>query len=1212
MKNKFKMFGLLVLTMIATLVIGATKVDAENVADKLTVNSWTYSNPPLSFPHTFYTRTSSNNRYVYCTDYVKKTPRSGITYTKSGLVTDNGVNYIVKNAFTNIKKTEDYFVYQTALWIYMQDKGLMSKSSHITTFKNTVTKSNSATATKIKNIVANAKKASKNDTSAPTISITGVNGVTFSLDTDKKYYVSSKIKVTSSTGKYDVSFTNAPKGTTYKIKDGYLYVYVLASEISNLKTSFTINVSNSKTIYTVYNYKPSNSNYQKVAVPYKDVKTAKASLNLIINKTVSIPVNKVDANTKKAVSGAELQITNSSGKVIDKWVTDGKEHKVTGLSQGTYTLTETKAPNGYNLNNVSIKFTIDSKGNVKNSDGITVTSISYLDYQALKVIKIDKDTSKAISGAKLQITNSSGKVIDSWVTDGKEHTITSLSQGTYTLSEKEAPEGYILNNDSVKFIVDKYGKVTDLNGNDLIKLTITNVKNSVTISKQDITTNKELPGATLVLKDENDKVIDTWVSTTTSHVINGLAAGSYKLTETISPKGYVISKETITFTIDKYGKIVDKNGNKIDKVVMYNTPEKERNVIISKQDITTSKELPGATLKVLDKNDKVIDTWVSGTEPHQIKGIAIGTYTLVEVIAPNGYILSSEEIKFTIDKDGNVLDKNNKKIDKVVMYNTPKKQINIEISKQDITTRKELPGASLTVVDSNNKIIDTWISSTEPHIIKDIATGTYTLTETQAPNGYVLSTEKIKFTIDKDGKITDKDGNKIEKIVMYNKPIEEKTITISKQDITTSKELPGASLTLKDENGNIIDSWISENTAHKIEKIKAGTYILTETQAPNGYVLSTEEIKFTIDKNGQIYDNDGNKIEKIVMFNSPIKKVNVEISKQDIATSKELPGASLTVKDESGKIIDSWVSGTESHIIKDLTEGTYTLTETQAPDGYVLSSEMITFKIDKNGKLVNSKGESIDKIIMYNEKENKTFNVPIVKQDSKTHKNLAGATFEIKDQDGNKVDSWVSTVEAHTIELEAGVYTLTEISAPKGYILNNTPITFNVTNDGKITDKDGNLINTIIMNNTKEEVITKVKISKQDVTNGKELPGAHLVVKDKDGNVIDNWTSTDKPHEITGLTPGKYTLNELIAPNGYVLSDETITFEVKEDGSVTSVVMYNKPEDVPTTPSKPTTPGKEIEVENTSSFKNIASSLFGGIALSLGTFTIYKKKKEFN
>lgn len=1113
MKNKFKMFGLLVLTMIATLVIGATKVDAENVADKLTVNSWTYSNPPLSFPHTFYTRTSSNNRYVYCTDYIKKTPRSGITYTKSGIVTDNGVNYIVKNAFTNIKKTEDYFVYQTALWIYMQDKGLMSKSSHITTFKNTVTKSNSATATKIKNIVANAKKASKNDTSAPTISITGVNGVTFSLDTDKKYYVSSKIKVTSSTGKYDVSFTNAPKGTTYKIKDGYLYVYVLASEISNLKTSFTINVSNSKTIYTVYNYKPSNSNYQKVAVPYKDVKTAKASLNLIINKTVSIPVNKVDANTKKAVSGAELQITNSSGKVIDKWVSDGKEHKVTGLSQGTYTLTETKAPNGYNLNNVSIKFTIDSKGNVKNSDGITVTSISYLDYQALKVIKIDKDTSKAISGAKLQITNSSGKVIDSWVTDGKEHTITSLSQGTYTLSEKEAPEGYILNNDSVKFIVDKYGKVTDLNGNDLIKLTITNVKNSVTISKQDITTNKELPGATLVLKDENDKVIDTWVSTTTSHVINGLAAGSYKLTETISPKGYVISKETITFTIDKYGKIVDKNGNKIDKVVMYNTPEKERNVIISKQDITTSKELPGATLKVLDKNDKVIDTWVSGTEPHQIKGIAIGTYTLVEVIAPNGYILSSEEIKFTIDKDG---------------------------------------------------------------------------------------------------KITDKDGNKIEKIVMYNKPIEEKTITISKQDITTSKELPGASLTLKDENGNIIDSWISENTAHKIEKIKAGTYILTETQAPNGYVLSTEEIKFTIDKNGQIYDNDGNKIEKIVMFNSPIKKVNVEISKQDIATSKELPGASLTVKDESGKIIDSWVSGTESHIIKDLTEGTYTLTETQAPDGYVLSSEMITFKIDKNGKLVNSKGESIDKIIMYNEKENKTFNVPIVKQDSKTHKNLAGATFEIKDQDGNKIDSWVSTVEAHTIELETGVYTLTEISAPKGYILNNTPITFNVTNDGKITDKDGNLINTIIMNNTKEEVITKVKISKQDVTNGKELPGAHLVVKDKDGNVIDNWTSTDKPHEITGLTPGKYTLNELIAPNGYVLSDETITFEVKEDGSVTSVVMYNKPEDVPTTPSKPTTPGKEIEVENTSSFKNIASSLFGGIALSLGTFTIYKKKKEFN
>ena len=179
------------------------------------------------------------------------------------------------------------------------------------------------------------------------------------------------------------------------------------------------------------------------------------------------------------------------------------------------------------------------------------------------------------------------------------------------------------------------------------------------------------------------------------------------------------------------------------------------------------------------------------------------------------------------------------------MYNTPEKERNIEISKQDITTKKELPGATLQVKDKNNKVIDTWVSTNESHIIKYIEAGTYTLTETVAPNGYILSKETIKFTVDKDGKLTDGSGKSIDKVIMYNKPNEEKNITISKKDITTNKELPGAKLKLANEKGIVIDEWTSTTEEHIIKNIEAGNYILSEVSAPNGYFLNNDSINLT-------------------------------------------------------------------------------------------------------------------------------------------------------------------------------------------------------------------------------------------------------------------------------------------------------------------------------------------------------------------------------
>ena len=1115
MKKNFKLLVSFILTVIATIVFGTTIVNAENIASSVTIKSTSYHNPPMSYPQTFHVKKTTGGKFAYCITYAKKTPSTGIKYTKADIVDDAGKHYILKQAYKNVRNNNDFFVYQTALWIYMSDKGIMNKSYSVSKFRNKVYSSNSATAKKIRTLVANAKKAPKPNFSGPSIKLSPDKS---EMSKSGSNYVSKKIKVTSSEKKFKVSLVGAPKGSTYKVSGKYIYVYVPDSKIKPGKTTLKVKVSNSKEIIKSQNYNPSNSRYQKMAVTYKIVKNAEDTAKLIINKKVSVnvPVNKTDFNTKSSLKGAVIEAKNSSGKVIDRWTSNGSTHVIKNLNPGTYTVGEVSAPNGYNLNKNKITFVIDNDGNIKVS-GQKVSSITITNVKSPKVVKIDADTKTAVKGAVLKITDSNNKEVDRWTTDGSEHTVKSLAQGTYTLSEVSAPDGYILSKETIKFTVDASGNTKNTSGTNVTKLELKNTKNSVKISKQDITTNKELPGASLELKDKNGKVIDKWTSTDKEHLIRGLAAGTYTLSETISPKGYVLSKETISFTIDKNGKLTDKNGKTIDKVVMYNTPEKERN---------------------------------------------------------------------------------------------------IEISKQDITTKKELPGATLQVKDKNNKVIDTWVSTNESHIIKYIEAGTYTLTETVAPNGYILSKETIKFTVDKDGKLTDESGKSIDKVIMYNKPNEEKNIKISKKDITTNKELPGAKLKLANEKGVVIDEWTSTTEEHIIKNIEAGTYILSEVSAPNGYVLNTNPIKFTVDKTGKITDSNGNTLKEVIMFNKPIPKTNVTISKQDITTSKELPGATLQVKDNTGKIIDTWVSTNEAHVIKDLPEGTYTLTETIAPDGYVLSKETITFKIDSKGTLLNKDDKAIDKVVMYNEKkptpEQKKY--PIVKIDAKTNENLAGASLEIKDKDGKVVDSWVTDKNAHYVELVEGSYTLSETKAPNGYILSNETIKFTVSSDGKLLDEAGKELNTVIMKNT-PNTTTKVSISKQDVTTSKELPGAKLVVKDKNGNVIDEWTSGDTPHIITNLTPGTYTLNEVVAPNGYVLSNETITFTVKDDVTTTKVVMYNKPEtpntpEQPDTPDTPSTPGKEITVENTGSWASTIPSVIGSLSLGAGAFTIIRKKKS--
>ncbi len=561
LKNKFLKIFLLFVACFSI-----TAVYAEDIASSLRMTYYG-AKTPISFPATFHVKKTTGGKYVYCAHYAKHPPVKNITYTRGSLVKDNGINYILNKSY-NASSDNSFFVYQTALWIYMIDKGIMPEPYYdITVFKASVNNSNSATARKIKSLVANAKKAAANNTSNPTISM-DATGVKFTLSSDGTTYVSSPITVNSSTGNYKVTLTSAPNGSTYSTDGNKIYIKVPKSSVTSINTPVYFKVSTTKNTYRSYYYTPSDKSYQKMIVTYKKPLLAESSANLSIHSNASIEVLKTDADGK-ALSGATLQIKNSNGTVIDTWTTDGQKHKVSNLSSGTYVLSETSAPNGYKLSTETVKFTVDATGKVKDTSGNVISLITFKNEKmSVKVSKQDIANGSEVPGAKLVIKNSDGKEIIQWTSSSKPYIIRGLAAGTYTLTETIAPDGYTKSEESITFKIGADGKVYNANGNVIDKVIMYNKKTStpggVSISKQDATTGKELPGATLVVKDYDGKQIDTWVSTDTPHLIENLKAGIYTLTETIAPNGYILSTETVTFTV--------KDDGSVTKVVMYNSP----------------------------------------------------------------------------------------------------------------------------------------------------------------------------------------------------------------------------------------------------------------------------------------------------------------------------------------------------------------------------------------------------------------------------------------------------------------------------------------------------------------------------------------------------------------------------------------------------------------------------------------------------------------
>jgi len=593
-----------------------------------------------------------------------------------------------------------------------------------------------------------------------------------------------------------------------------------------------------------------------------------------------------DSDDTFSLSGAALTVTDWNGNVVDSWESGDMAHVIRGLHLSNdfagncdpskiYTLTETRPADGYTTAR-AIQFRLEQATN--DNGCLQETAVWMLreseddEYQSGSIISptVFSDDTVTTIPAKLRAfwdrllgknLDADGVVIANWCcvnstlvvdfTNAANDRAIAKCLRESDFSDLTFDKVYLNGAAAPAFFADKQvaDKPADaeitysaswilLKNSDGFSQTVTmlDAPTRVKISKADIATHEEIPGATLRVLDKDGSVVDEWVSEDTPHYMEAvLVAGrTYTLEESLVPDGSgYVPASAIRFTVEDDGKV--------QHVFMQDDYTK---VQISKTDIATGKEISGAKLKITDTDGKTIAEWVTDGTPHYMERIPMGTYTLTETMAPTeqGYI-RAESVTFEVGPTGD--------IQRVEMKDDFTK---VEISKADMTDGRELPGAKLKITDASGNTIAEWETNGQPHRIERLKPGDYTLIETTAPTGYLLS-EEVHFTVQEAGEI--------QKVTMYDAPAH--SLILTKRDIATNAKLADARLTIRNAYGTTIDRWTTTDGDHAIRVLpecsaakdphknllllsddtSEHVYTMVEELAPNSYLVA-ESITFKV------------------------------------------------------------------------------------------------------------------------------------------------------------------------------------------------------------------------------------------------------------------------------------------------------------------------------------------------------------------------------
>ncbi|WP_409967720.1 SpaA isopeptide-forming pilin-related protein [Bengtsoniella intestinalis] len=863
-----------------------------------------------------------------------------------------------------------------------------------------------------------------------------------------------------------------------------------------------------------------------------------------------IQILKTDSSTGEPLANAEFEVF-INGQSIGSFYSD---------ADGLVLLDEANYGNTFDLSSNSWLFTVVEVNppsgyalNYETTQSVTVTAgqitvpfnFSNYTYPEIQITKTDADTNEPLAGAIFEVaidaqtfgtftTDENGEIIITY-DQYYEYLDRNADSWTVTVQELNAPGGYLMDGNIQN---------AELKRNQgLLTFSFTNAAYpSIIVEKRSSTTNELLEGATF------DVTIDaTYVGSFTTDS-NGQFTITYDqyggylgnadndgwtvyVTETQAPDGYH-DAEIDTQQAQMF------YGQSLTPFVFINVPRSD--LLITKVDSVDESPLEGVTFEVSRDTTSIGTFKTDANGQILIEDLEIGTYTVTEVDTIYGYVLNDTPQTVEVAMDDNIF--------LYTLHFTNDRQPTLTVNKIDSITGDPILGALFEVTYQSSKTstgeirdLGTYYTDTDGQFeLLALDEGWYTVTELEPADGYALAeplTQELHLS-----------GNENAVMTFENIPLS--ALVIKKVDATTGEVLQGAKFSVSylagtsGTGGTVIGNYeTSVNGTIVITGLEAGTYIIQETQAPDGYVID--------DAPETVYISGGTQDVVMVEFeNQPDS--GLIITKLDSSTGEPLADATFQITTDDGTVVGTGngyytTDATGTIHIPNLTTDTYIVTEITAPDGYVLDGTPQTVKL------------------IYGETHNLTFyNDPtgglvIQKLDSVTGEALSGAVFKVTTSDGTYVANYGGTVSSnglyttdaygqiHIIDLDPGTYIVTEVTAPDGYILDSTSQTV------RIYEND---TQTLTFENTPIGGLTIIKTDEDD---GDRIKGVEFEVRKMNGEIIGTYTTSSTGTIcLSALDSGWYTVTETKAASGYILDTTPYNVEVTDGETATLKITNHK------------------------------------------------------